>query len=286
MGSKKKAKKATDLTRFLDLKETAPSPKSIATHVEDTEIFEPSDLSYYRLLLSPHDFLAFSSFGDYNNLVHVDAKFIGNYALLFAFQGKSHYYADSTIPSYKTDLDSLSYYITPASALTGGKPKKSLKGIYGNELRLNGRQEAIVKITHNSITETFRAEASREKTETFMVTYEKIPPTHLFECFAITHPKWKFYRIIRLGKKSATVRVFIEPLKFHHEVSGEYFPSHVVNGHEIASDQLIDGIIHRTIPAPLISHARLNGRFVIVERNRPKSRKYCLLIPSKLQFVA
>ncbi len=237
-------------------------------------------MKVYRILISPHDFLSFSSYGDYNAKVYV-REIIGNYALQYAFADFSRHIAFNGETHY-SELDELPYYITPARVLEMEQKTSAMNGIFHNKVITDGSQFPLVKITQNMISSRLVEETRRDKVETQVVQYQKIPPSYIFEAFILSKDdQWKPRRVIRIGKKGCISRIYVEELKPSQILHGEIVPDHIINPLDYKDSIIIrGGLIIPIPPVPLVSSSEVEGDYIIAKSS---SKSYKILIPNRLK---
>jgi len=239
----------------------------------------PLKVQVYLNLLTPHDFLFFSS-REYN-AISTTEKVINNYALIYAlnciFQDLDIFRTASGVhPSYIDDFKKIRIYSTAAYRLSAFKRSlnkyqlkksptflKQEKTIIKN-LLLYWEETETVGFTYNVIGEkcTLLMERIRFNFPN-KGKYYKLPPLSTFInfSFGVKPPS-----LVRIGKKLIPCRILSYPLENIQINDGVFLPNHPVNLNELPPETLpLEGSLLYLQPSPLLIDGKLNGKHITGE---------------------
>ncbi|MFW9998404.1 MAG: type I-D CRISPR-associated protein Cas5/Csc1 [Candidatus Odinarchaeota archaeon] len=244
---------------------------------EPTKIKQIMDkLPVHEVIVTPHDFFFYSS-REFNTRSIVN-KFMGNYALMYAFnqQTKGIHRTTSTNKShYRKDLRRISTYITPAS------PCEREAIIQAKKIRWKDHETE--NHTYNALGESLAFTIVKaEYNYPNLGSYEKFTPLCSFKCFAIGNAR---PGIIRWGKKLVPCRVSYREVKNPTIKTGTFSPSHPINTADVIIDpeSVSSCSVVYTRPANLLIGTRLTGTFIEGQVN---GRKVQIALPKLSLYPA
>lgn len=204
--------------------------------------------------ISSHDFLFYSS-REYNTNAIV-AKFMGNYALNYAFNTdipNIHRIISGVSPFYRDDFKKITTYLTPAQPI--GRKSVIHDSIVSWEIK------DPVTFTYNAVGETLTfGMAPAEFNFPNLGRYEKFCPLTTFVTFIIG-PRRPV--IIRWGKKLVPCRVHYLAVTDAIIREGKVRPSHPMNTAELATETKVTGGTFLFVkPATLVINQEINGRYI------------------------
>lgn len=206
-----------------------------------------------------HDYTFFTGKGIRSTTM---SEYIGNYALMYAMdkqiskvhESQIHRNASNQIPFYEADSKLFRVYATPARL---SNLPKWLK--YNADIPKYIQSAGIyakVSLTFNSLS-TITNLTEIEKVNIPQIgKKEKFPPMTCFSFFAVGGQP---YGIIRIGKKSASARIYSKSINSAiSKKSGDYEPSHPLLAKDHENIIVYSGRIISQFP-PLIVDCKANG---------------------------